>query len=247
MTIDPAAPVLQRRGVAFPLLLMTLGLVAVSSLLLASMEQLLPQDIQVSPVLLLIQPAALVILFTWLGWWAAPKVGLDAPVIGGLADGGDWLGALRKALLPGLVGGVLSAVVLIVYGLGTASYFAGQPAGIDLPMVTRMAYGGIVEELHTRWGLMSLLALGAFKLGRSLPMAHWIGNLGAALLFALGHLPALYALVDPPAWLVAAVLLGNTSVGLVFGWLFARRGLEAAMIAHAGAHLFAVPVLTAIT
>jgi hypothetical protein len=32
----------------------------------------------------------------------------------------------------------------------------------------------------------------------------------------------------------------------VFGWLFMRRGLEAAMVAHALAHLIAIPVLVAL-
>jgi membrane protease YdiL (CAAX protease family) len=151
---------------------------------------------------------------------------------------------LRDALPLALAGGVVSAAVLVVHGLGTAGYFVEQSADLELPMVTRVGYGGVAEEILMRWGLMSLLALAALKLGLRRPGALWAGNLAAALIFAVGHLPALYALVDPPAGLVAAVVLGNTSVGLIFGWAFARRGLEAAMIAHACAHLFAIPVLT---
>jgi membrane protease YdiL (CAAX protease family) len=37
--------------------------------------------------------------------------------------------------------------------------------------------------------------------------------------------------------LVTRVIVLNTVAGLVFGWLFWRRGLEAAMVAHATAHL----------
>ena len=243
---DPSSSGLRRRGPAFLLLLIAFGFLGVLTLLLASLDALLPPGVEIPPAALLIQPTIFLVACALLGWWAAPKLGLDAPVIGALAERGDWLGALRGALPLGLAGGVLSAAALVVYGLVTGSYFADQPAGLDLPMATRVGYGGVVEEILNRWGLMSLLALAAFKLGLARPGALWAGNLAAALLFALGHLPALYALVDPPAWLLAAVMLGNTSVGLIFGWLFARRGLEAAMIAHAGAHLFAVPVLTLI-
>jgi hypothetical protein len=36
--------------------------------------------------------------------------------------------------------------------------------------------------------------------------------------------------------LIVGVLLGNFIPGLLFGWLFWRRGLEAAVLSHAFAH-----------
>jgi hypothetical protein len=36
---------------------------------------------------------------------------------------------------------------------------------------------------------------------------------------------------------VGFVVFGNTVAGSLFGWLYWRHGLEAAMLAHAGAHL----------
>ena len=66
----------------------------------------------------------------------------------------------------------------------------------------------------------------------------------SALLFALGHLPAAQAMAGAlTAPVVAFVLVGNTAFGLVAGWLFARRGLEAAIIAHGLAHLLSHPLL----
>ncbi len=95
-----------------------------------------------------------------------------------------------------------------------------------------------------RWGLMSLLGWVAWRLGgRPDPVPAWClwaGAAGAALLFALGHLPVLFmAYPNPSPGLLAAVLAGNAVPGLLFGWLFWRRGLEASMIAHALAHLLA--------
>uniref|UniRef100_UPI001EFFCB46 CPBP family glutamic-type intramembrane protease n=1 Tax=Falsiroseomonas oryziterrae TaxID=2911368 RepID=UPI001EFFCB46 len=64
------------------------------------------------------------------------------------------------------------------------------------------------------------------------------GVAGAALLFAVAHLPALGAAGAPPgAGAVLRTLLANALAGLVFGWLFARRDLLAAVLAHGGAHL----------
>ena len=59
----------------------------------------------------------------------------------------------------------------------------------------------------------------------------------AAVVFGLGHLPATAALLPlTPAVIARAVVL-NGIPGVVFGWLFWRRGLEAAMVAHFGADL----------
>jgi len=55
--------------------------------------------------------------------------------------------------------------------------------------------------------------------------------------FALLHLPALLTLGDPTALNIAAAMAANVIAGLAFGTVFAARGLEAAMGAHAGAHL----------
>jgi len=236
----------ERRSAAFLVGLLALGLLSVSSLMLVPLETLLPDGIDLPRAALLIQPAIILVACTFLGWWAAPKVALDAPVLGALAEGGDWLAPLRAGLVPALLGGLISAAVLVAYGLLTGPYFAGEQAGLELPMVTRLLYGGVAEEIMLRWGALSLLALIALKLGVRLQAAQWTGNAVAALLFAAGHLPALFALVDPPGWLIGAVIAGNASVGLVFGWLFIRKGLEAAMIAHALAHLFSVPLLVAI-
>src|SRR5690606_6794648 len=135
----------------------------------------------------------LVIGFALAGWWAAPKVGLGAPVLAGVADGRDWAGALRRALPAALAGGVLGAAILLAYAFITAGAYGGHAEAVELPMVTRVLYGGVVEEIMMRWGLLSLLALAALKLGVARPGALWVGNLGAALVFALGHLPALFA------------------------------------------------------
>jgi hypothetical protein len=239
------SPAAERPSWRFVVLLIAIGLVSVASMLLASLEALVPEGIEIPPALLLVQPAILVIGLALAGWWAAPKIGLGAPVLAGLVDGGDWLGALRRALPGALGGGVLGAAILLVYAYVTAGAFGERAEAVALPMVTRVLYGGVAEEIMMRWGLLSLLALAALKLGLARGGALWVGNLAAALVFALGHFPALFALMpDPSGGLLAAVLLANTGAGLVFGWLYMHRGLEAAIVAHALTHLIAVPLAT---
>jgi membrane protease YdiL (CAAX protease family) len=60
----------------------------------------------------------------------------------------------------------------------------------------------------------------------------------ATLLFGVVHLPQAAALGGGlPASSVASVLLGNCLGGVVFGWLYGKRGLLAAVTAHFAADI----------
>ncbi len=92
-----------------------------------------------------------------------------------------------------------------------------------------------------RWGLMTTLAWGGWRLaqkgqGLPRPSVMW-GALGtSALLFGIGHLGVVAAMVPLTPVLVARTVLLNTAGGVIFGWLYWRRSLEAAMVAHATFH-----------
>ena len=231
-----------------------LGLVGVASLLLVPMEELIPVDID--PVMIrlaaTIQPALFVLAFAAIGVWAAPRVGLDAPAIRAWAESRSVWPALRPQL-PAAVGvGLVVAFILLGYVWALPSTGVGETLlRFAPPLAARLLYGGLTEELLMRWGLMSLLVWIAWRLaGRTAPVPAWCYRAGvtlAALLFAVGHLPALFLLApDAPSSLVLMVLACNFVPGLLFGWLFWRRGLEAAMAAHAFAHLFAWAALLAV-
>lgn len=232
------------------------GLVGVVSLLLAPIERLAPVDLPIIAVRLIavIQPALLVIVGVFVGCALAPKVRLGAPVIAEWAEGRALGEALRRQIPPALGVGVATAMVLLYYMVEVAPLLATalpiDDAGpFTVPLLTKLLYGGISEELIMRWGLMSLLTWTAWRLtGRPerLPaIGYWIAIVLAAALFALGHLPLLHALGGPPEnWLLVTVLAGNALPGIAFGWLFWRFGIEAAMIAHASAHLISTVALS---
>ena len=102
------------------------------------------------------------------------------------------------------------------------------------------ALDGPVERVDTHAAIVLLAGGRAFKLKRPVRYSFLdFTTLAAreAALFAAGHLPFLFAIVArPQAALILAVLLTNFIPGLLFGWLFWRRGLEAAMLSHALAH-----------
>ncbi len=228
------------------------GLVATLSLLSVPMEALQPPGMGFTAtqfrLLALVNPLILVTGAVAIGCLLAHRVGLDAPVVRALLTREAAGPALRAQLGPATLVGAGVAALLSGYGWLTADLMAGVvPRGFAMPLITKLLYGGIVEELLTRWGLMALFSWAAWRLtGARLPVrrgAYVAGAVAAALLFAAGHLPLLFMLMpDPPVAMVVMVLAGNAIPGLLFGWLFARHGLEAAIIAHALAHLLATLV-----
>src|SRR5439155_26611680 len=124
-----------------------------------------------------------------------------------------------------------------VFGPALPGEYTDIRRGITWQGLPASLYGGITEELFMRLFFLSVLGLGARRLlapaANGLPAAPcWVANGLAALLFGLSHIPGLMASVPltPVVW--AWVMLLNGIGGLVFGWLYWRKGLEAAMLAH---------------
>lgn len=224
-----------------------LGAIGTVSMALIPLERFGPPpfDPALLRVLAVLQPTVLMMLAVALGLWAARRVGLDAPAVRAWAGRQPVWPALRPQLMPAALGGLVAAALLVAYWTVVSAQPSAAPiVAFEMPLVTRLLYGGIVEELLMRWGLMSLVSWVAWRLaGRpSSPPSwvYWVGISIASFLFAAGHLPALSLLLpNPPTWLVTLVLAANFVPGVLFGWLFWRRGLEAAMMAHGSAHLFA--------
>lgn len=196
-----------------------------------------------------LQTAVLLALAVGVGVWLAPRVGLQAPAITAWLSGRSVGPALRAQWLPGVLGGVAGAAWLWALSRLAPEVLKPSDPGSAMPLVVKLLYGGVTEELLVRWGVMTLLLWLGWRVaqrGQGRPGAGVVGAavLISALLFALGHLPAAQAMSGALTLpVIAFVLVGNTAFGLMAGWLFARRGLEAAVIAHALAHLLSHPVL----
>lgn len=231
-----------------------LGALGTLSMALFPFETLgpLPSDPALLRFLAVLQPTVLMVAAVALGIWAAPRVGLDAPAMRAWAEGRPIWPALWPQLAPAALGGLAIAALLVVFwSVVRAQAFAAPALAFELPLATKLLYGGIVEELLLRWGLMSLFVWIGWRAGgaaRPVPAwALWSGLVASSLLFAVAHLPVLYFLLSaPPAWFVGLVLAANFIPGMLFGWLYWHRGLEAAMIAHGLAHLLSWATLLAI-
>lgn len=86
-----------------------------------------------------------------------------------------------------------------------------------------------------RLGLMTFLVWTGTRLIRATAPGRvvlWTAIGLTALVFGAGHLPATAAMLPLTPLVVVRALLLNGLGGLVFGWLYWRRGLLAAMLAH---------------
>ena len=238
------APFLRR---AWPMAL--LGTIAVLSLLLqpvpAELLAKAPELATLPPLaqraVLLANPWILVLVAVVVGAALAHRVGLRS-VLAGTAPAAGWTDFAAQAagggFALGLVLGAADAAVAPLLGPAWQTLVASAPRGAAATAMG-VLYGGVAEEVMLRWGVMSLVAWALVSLLRS--QAHAVSMAlaitAAAVLFAAGHLPAVATQMDLTPAVVARTLVLNGCAGLLYGWLFWRRHLEAAMVAHACTHL----------
>ena len=192
----------------------------------------------------------LVAVFAILGGLTAPQVGLSAPFFQALIFGNDAWAIFVKQLIPMLVGGILGGLVLVAgyylifrprLDVETLSNLEGFR--IQLGLVGRLLYGGIYEEVFTRWGLMSILAwLGLKMFGSASSEVMWGAIIVSGVVFGLLHIPN-YVLTGSRLTVAFASLMIflNLWASLVFGWLFWQYGLLASIGAHMLFHLVWYP------
>lgn len=194
----------------------------------------------------ILQSLIITALFALMGSFMASRVGLSAPAIDAWFDGKDPRPILAGQFRAGLPAGMVAGAVIVA--LDHFVFRASIPAEIQLlsgevtlqGVASALTYGGILEEVWMRWGLMSLLGwLLAFVTGRQrLGLALGMANLVVAILFGVGHFGAVAAAVSELTTpIMVRTIILNALPGLVFGVLYQRKGLESAMFAHMGAHV----------
>lgn len=234
----------------------TPGILSLVPLSLPSVLQQLQRSGQVAPpvpilvIALALQPLILLILSSAVGMVFAPRLGLRSRIVASTEQGrAAWKGFIHE-LSAAIPLGLLAALVVGVTDLVTASSVPvpGRSGSVlfnrtAVTTIVGVLYGGVTEEILVRWGVMSALAWLAHVLTGKRAHAPYTGVMWAAivvsaLLFGVGHLPAA-ALAGLPltAAVITRIITLNAIGGIIFGWLFWRRSLEAAMVAHAIVHL----------
>lgn len=198
-----------------------------------------------------VQNLLLIAIVAAAGTALAPRVGLGAPFFEALAGGEPVWPALRPQLLPALGLGVAGTLVLLAayYGFFRRRLDPETAHTVDelrnkMGIWGRVLYGGIVEEVLMRWGLMTFFVwLGALLVGEPSAGVMWTAILLSGILFGLGHAPSyLAAGARPTPMFFALAVFLNLWAGTIFAWLYWQHGLAAAMIGHALFHLVWWPV-----
>ncbi len=192
-------------------------------------------------------------LFTGLGLYLAPRVGLGLPFLSSLIRKEKPAQPFRPVALLALVIGVLAAGIIAALDLRVFSleaHFKALAISVPEPPTPppwqgflAAFYGGIAEEVLLRLFLLTLLGWLGCLIARcqaaTLPSPiFWIANVLTAILFGLGHLPATAAMGIPlDTFVIIRAIVLNGIAGLAFGWLYWKHGLESAMVAHFSADI----------
>ena len=190
-----------------------------------------------------------------LGLLAANRVGLGLPVLE------DWLekrpvgDRIKSFWLPAVLIGVIGSALVIaidqfIFSPILTAQFGDLLKGLGQEQLQPAAwkgllasfYGGINEEVLLRLGVMSILVwLGRFVSrtadGRPTQAVLWSANILAAILFGLGHLPATAALIPLTPIVILRAIVLNGLIGVGAGTMYARHGLESAMLTHFSADI----------
>jgi hypothetical protein len=177
------------------------------------------------------------------GNWCAPRVGLSTPIIDSVLTKQPFI--RRASSVAGLAIGVGIVLAVALVALDTAVFATLiapdqiRSAASAPPLWTSglaALYGGLTEEIVVRYGVMSLLLWLLIRVVRG-PAAYWSAIVGAAMLFGVWHLPGTAEVLPLTPLVVTRTLVLNGLAGVAFGWLYWRRGLEAAMVCHGAANL----------
>jgi len=195
-----------------------------------------------------VQNAALGGITIGVGLFVAHKISLGAPTIGALVNGHglpySWSQVLFYPVLAGLVIGALMTMIDLAYLPHWPKSLLEAAKNTSLrENFLACFYGGLNEEYLTRLFGVSLVAWLLTHIGHhsgNVPSdwVMWTAILIMALLFAIGHLPALKGVGGK----VSGVMLSRTFVlnmpiAIACGWFYWKYGIEAAIIAHFAADL----------
>lgn len=234
-------------------ILFLLGFIGILTILTMDLPfDKLPKDvlekysIQSLKFLSLVQPIILLLISIIVGLKLYEKVKLDVPTINAFLKKEKAFSVVQGQLKYGITGGVFTGIIILTFtGLFDSvvkDEMLALSKSFQPSLISRIFYGGFTEEILMRFGLMTIFIWIFSKISHRLnSWIYWMGILLSSFLFAIGHFPiAFQTLGNPTNMLLIYILLGNTIGGLIFGWLYWKKGLEAAFIAHIFAHLIMI-------
>ena len=215
------------------------GVMSAESLSPALLEEMIGQIGSLGLLYLVgtIQVLGYGVILGGIGILLAEKLGLWKPIT-------FRVHGLRPALAVSVIGGLLlmlpDLLIFSQFEPWIMEMYTQKPTAAYL--IACLTYGGVIEEIMMRLFLMSLLAFLLWKLAARTreQVPDWClvaANVTTALLFAAAHLPATAAATALTPVILLRCFLLNGGMGLLFGRLYRRHGIQYAMLAHAGCHV----------
>ena len=168
-------------------------------------------------------------------------MGFGLPVLQGLLEGKNQTGCLKSILKPsvglGVLGGILIILLSIPFGSLSVAFLQTEVSVAAWKAFLASFYGGIAEEIYFRLFLLSLFVWITWKIrkakdGGPTDFGIWLSIIVSSIIFGLGHLGITGEITAITAAVVVRALLLNGVVSVIFSWLYWKKGLESAMIAH---------------
>ncbi|NTW22860.1 CPBP family intramembrane metalloprotease [Candidatus Falkowbacteria bacterium] len=223
-----------------------LGASAITTLMVMPYALTLIKDtaLVITPIMLVAQVVQALVLFSiavFFGLKLAKRVGFGLPILEGLLKGEAQKENLKSILRQSVGLGILVAVLIVLFsvffGSMSIDFLKAEMAVPTWKSFLASFYGGIGEEVLLRLFLMTFFVWVTFKIkktaeGKPTILGIWLAIVISSIIFGLGHLPITSGLTAITPLVVTRAIVLNGIGGVVFGWLYWKKGLESAMISH---------------
>ncbi len=197
-----------------------------------------------------VQSLILFSVVIFFGLFLAKKLNFQLPLIEAILEKKDYKMVLKKILGKSIFLGIIVAVVIYVLDVffiiqGTVISTHQNYAPIWQKLLAAV-YGGVAEEILMRLFLMMLFVwinVKLFKQAEPSKIGIMLSIFLTAIIFGLGHLPLTASMITITPIVIMRAIILNGIGGIVFGWLFWKKGLESAIIAHFTADVFLLTLL----
>ncbi|MFC8689448.1 type II CAAX prenyl endopeptidase Rce1 family protein [Brevibacillus porteri] len=197
--------------------------------------------ISVMVAIMIIQSCVFLALATAIGLWLMPSTGLRLWILDHWVSGAElpfsiwsfWVVSMGTGIAVGLF---VKWVDRYFFQPHMTTIMGTEPISSRFFGLLSSFYGGVCEEVLMRLGVMTVVVFLAQKLGW-MGISYWLGICVAAIVFAVSHLPTNYMTYGKGKVVTVWTLLLNGILGILFGFLYWRYGLEAAIISHFSADI----------
>ncbi|MCW8409760.1 CPBP family intramembrane metalloprotease [Legionella sp. PATHC035] len=194
----------------------------------------------------IVQTLLMVFILSLAGAILSPMTGLHDALLEGLLQGTTHVKALLPIMLPTVFYAFFGLLVFLalLYGL-IARIIDKKNMQIMANIRTVLGvdgcvlYGGVVEEVIGRWGLLNLATFFALLFTKQFPnLLIWISIVISGLIYAVSQIPIyLAAGCTRSRRFIYSVIILSLYQSVLFGYLFWQYGLIAAILSHMLFHL----------